>query len=177
MRIFLSPLSLVSFLPKELLQQGGGFGGAKAGFDLHLMVELRVIEDRKDRSGGTRLGIKGGEDEAGDAGVEECSGAHRAGFEGREYFASGEAIILKVEGGGAQCENFCVRGGIVKGDRAIGRFRDDGLIEDNNGSDGDLSGSSGGASQGQRVLHPLLVQSAMSCFDWRSISHEVRCQA
>lgn len=63
-------------------EHAAAFIGEDTGGDFDAMVELWVVEDRQDRAAGSSFRIVGGVEEAGDACVQDCAGAHGTGFEG-----------------------------------------------------------------------------------------------
>ena len=67
---------------EEALEQGSGFSGEKAGYDLNAMVELSGREDFETGAEGATLGVVGGIYEAWDAGLNDGAGAHGAGLQG-----------------------------------------------------------------------------------------------
>src|ERR1700733_12383714 len=72
---------LASPLEKKVGEHLAALFGEEAGCDFDFVVELRVIHDGEDRATGSGFGVGRGVDEAGDAGVEDRSSAHGAGFE------------------------------------------------------------------------------------------------
>src|SRR3954468_9155958 len=85
-RLRIEPLPL-----EERAEQRRGLLLEDAADDLHPMVEPGVANGVPHGAGGARLGVPGTEDEAGDAGQHEGSGAHRARFEGDDEGAPVEA--------------------------------------------------------------------------------------
>ena len=67
---------------EKALEQGSGFGGEKAGYDLDAMVELGGREDFETGAEGATLGVVGGIYEAWDTGLNDGTGAHSAGLQG-----------------------------------------------------------------------------------------------
>ena len=78
-------------------EEGAAFFGEQAGDDFYFVVELGVVHDAEsdDGAAGTGFGIWRGVDEAGDAGVEDGSGTHGAGF---ERDVEGAAFITDIFG-------------------------------------------------------------------------------
>ena len=69
-------------LEEKVAEHAAALFGEEAGGDFDSVVELGVVHDGEDAAAGSGFGVVGGVDEAGDAGVEDGSGAHGAGFEG-----------------------------------------------------------------------------------------------
>jgi len=86
---------LCASFDEKIGEEGAALFGEEAGDDLDFVVELRVVHDGEDRTAGSGFGVGGGVDEAGDAGVEDGSGTHGAGFEGGVEGAVFEAVIFQ----------------------------------------------------------------------------------
>ena len=96
--------------------------GGRGDFDL--VVELGVVHDGEDGTAGSGFGVGGGVDEAGDAGVEDGSGAHGAGFERGVEGAVFEAVVFEGEAGFAEGDDLGVGGGVAsRGGLGSGRGR------------------------------------------------------
>jgi hypothetical protein len=65
---------------KKVAEHGAALFGEEAGGYIDFVIELRVVHDREDAAAGSGFGVVGGVDEADDAGVQDCAGAHGAGF-------------------------------------------------------------------------------------------------
>lgn len=109
-----------------------------------------MVHDAKDTAAGSGFGVGGGVDQAGDAGVEDGSGAHGAGFEGDVEDAVVEAVVGEVSTGFAESDDFGVGGGIRVTEDSVLTAADDLILVDDDGSYGDLAGGfcSGGFGDG-----------------------------
>src|ERR1019366_10023935 len=113
------------------------------------MVELRVVEDGKHRTGGACLGIGGGKDEAVESGVNHGSGAHGAGLQRDIKSAILEAVGAHGGSGGAHRHDFSVGSGVeIAKDAVLAGGYDFSAVEDD-GTDGYLTGFCGEAGLGE----------------------------
>ena len=71
---------LIAAVAEEGAEQVCGFFGESSLLCLHLVVELGMVEDGENGTGGSGFGIGSGEDEAVEAGVDHGSGTHSAGL-------------------------------------------------------------------------------------------------
>jgi hypothetical protein len=114
---------------KKIAKHRAALIGEEAGDNFNSMVELRVVHDAEDAAAGSGFGVVGGVDEAGDAGVEDGSGAHGAGFEGdvesAATFFCKEAIVFERETGGAEGYDLGVGGGVAVAEDAVVAAGDD----------------------------------------------------
>ena len=94
-------------------QQRAAFFGEDAFDDFDAVVERGMVHDGEHGAAGAGFGVAGGEDQAGDARVEDGAGAHGAGFERAVERAAGEAVVAERAAGGAQGDDFGVGGGVV----------------------------------------------------------------
>jgi len=117
--------------------------GEKARVNLDAVVELRVVHDGKNRAAGAGFGIRRGVDEAGDAGVEDGSGAHGAGFECHVKGAIFDAVVGEVAAGFAEGDYFGVGGGIGVAEDAVLASADDFPLMNNDCADRDFAGGLG----------------------------------
>jgi len=93
--------------------------------DIDAMVEPGVVHDREDAAAGSSLGIVGGVDEASDAGVEDGSGAHGAGFERGVEGTVFEAVVGESATGLAKGDDFGVGGWVGVAEDAVLASADD----------------------------------------------------
>ena len=96
------------------------------------------MTERTDAAG-AGFGVGGGVDEAGDAGVEDRSGAHGAGFEGDVEGAVFEAVVVEVEAGLAEGDDLGVGSGIVVAEDSVLAAADDLVLMDDDGAYRDLA--------------------------------------
>src|SRR3984957_9310076 len=136
------------------------FVGEKAGGYFNFVVKLGVVHSREDRAAGSGFGVRGGVDEAGDAGVEDGSGTHGAGFEGGVERAIFEAIVGQVTACVAEGDYFGVGGGVaVAEDSVLAAAYDDALVGDDcsyrdfASGFGGLGFGDGSAEMGEGVIH------------------------
>lgn len=111
-----------------------------ATFDFaDVVVVLRVAGEVEGAAAGTGAQVVGAEDEAVDAGVYQCAGAHGAGFEGDVEGGVAQAVVGECLSRCAQGEDFSVGGGVVVGDGAVMRGSDDFAFDDDERADGDFA--------------------------------------
>ena len=90
--------------------------------------------------------------------MEDGAGAHGAGLERAEERAAQQTIVVESEAGGAECDDFSVRGGIVGAEDLVVAGADDFAAGGNDdGADGDLAGGFGGAGLVEREAHVVGV--------------------
>jgi hypothetical protein len=117
---------------EEVGEEGAALFAEQAGDDFDLMVELGVVHDGEDTTAGSGFGIGCGIDEARDAGVEDGSGAHGAGFEGGVEGAVFEAVVFEEEAGFAEGDHFGVGGRVgVAEDSVLASAYDFVFVDDN----------------------------------------------
>ncbi len=124
---------------EEGAEEGGGLvsqdsGGVGVGV-VQSGVGGKVVEG----AGGACFGVRGGVDEAADAGGVEGAGAHGAGLQGGVEGAAGEAPRLELLGGAAEGEEFGVGGRISGGFALVMGGRYDLLSSDDYRSYGDFA--------------------------------------
>jgi hypothetical protein len=169
---------------EEGSQESAALVGEDAGGDLDAVVECGVVHDGEDGAAGPGLGVGGGVDESGDAGVEDGSGAHGAGFEGDIEGAalSGggeEAIVRERLSGCAEGNDLGVGGGVVVAEDAVVAGGED-LAggRDDDCADWDLAGGLGRAGGGEGECHVVEVglKWVGHCYQGRRFSRWVyRC--
>ena len=99
---------LASALAKETAQKLRRFVGQDAWLNLHLMVELRMVEDRKNRARRTCFWIGSGKNKPIEPRMNHGPGAHGTGLKGYEKRAAVEAVVAQSSSGSAQCHDFGV---------------------------------------------------------------------
>ncbi len=112
------------------------------------MIELGVIEDGEDGAAGSGFGVGGGVDEAGDAGVEDGSGAHGAGFECGVESAVFEPVVFERQAGFAEGYDLSVGGGVAVAEDTVLATADDFVFVDDDCAYGDFAVGFGGLSFG-----------------------------
>jgi hypothetical protein len=129
---------------EEVGEKGAALFGEEAGGDFDLVIELGVVHDGEDRAAGSGFGVGGGVDEAGDACVEDRSGAHGAGFECDVEGAVFEAVVAEIEAGLAEGDDLGVSGGVVVAEDTVLTAADDFVLMDDDGAYGNLAVGFGG---------------------------------
>ena len=112
------------------------------------MVECGVVEDGEGGTAGSGLGVEGGVDEAGEACVDDGSGAHGAGLERGVEGAVFEAVVAEVQAGFAEGYDFGVGGGVVVAEDAVLASADDDVVVDDDCAYGDFAAGFGGLGFG-----------------------------
>src|ERR1700722_15107278 len=151
--------SLLTLSPfaKEIVQQFRGFIGRDSLLDLHLVVELGVIQHCKNRAACARFGICGGVNKAIDARMDHGSGAHGAGLKRDVEGAAVETIIAKDTGGFTNGDDFCVGRGIDVAQDAILAARNDCASMNDDRANGNFAGFSRQSRLGQRGLYRFWI--------------------
>jgi hypothetical protein len=135
---------------EEVGEERATLVGQEAGDYFDFVVELGVVHDAEDGTAGSRFGVGRGVDEAGDAGVEDGSGTHGAGFErdveGAAFVVFVEqAIVFEGSAGLADGDYFGVGGGVVIAEDSVLAAGNDFAAVDDDGADGDFARLLGGA--------------------------------
>ena len=100
------------------------------------------------------FGVVGAEEDAVDAEHGRRRGAERAGLEGDDEGAAGEAGGAEFGGGCAEGEDLGVGGGVVSFLGAVAGAREDGAVGgEDDGADGDLAAGGGGAGFVEGGVH------------------------
>lgn len=127
------------------MQEGGRVFGQEAGSDFDLVIQLGAGEQLEAGTEGTALGIVGGVDEAGDTRLDDCTSTHSAGLEGDVEDGAGEAVVAEEARGFPNDDDFGVRGGVIFADGAIAGARENRIVVDKYGPNGNFAGGGGGA--------------------------------
>lgn len=117
-----------------------------------------AVGEVEDRSDCACFEVFGAVDEGFDAGLEDGSGAHGAGFEGDVEGAVGESPVVEVLGSCSEGEEFGVAEGVLVAIAAVLGLGDRlalGVEEDC--ADGDVTGLSGLVGLGEGLVHPVVV--------------------
>jgi len=139
------------------LEERGGFFSEDTGGDFDTVIQARVREDFETRADGATARIVGAVDEFCNAGLDHGAGTHRAGLERDVHRGAGKTIVGEKAGAFTEGNDFGVSGGVVVADRAIAGLRDDFVFTDEEGTDRNFSGGSGGASFVKSELHEIEI--------------------
>ena len=118
------------------------------------MVQARVVAQGEQRASGAGLGVGGAVDEAGDAGVDEGAGAHRAGLEGDVEGGAVDPPAAGAATGLAEGDDLGVAGGVGVGLAGVEADAGDAAVLDDEGADGDVA--AGGEKAGIRAAKDTL---------------------
>jgi hypothetical protein len=138
---------------KKSLKKRYGFRGAHTRCDFDAVICAVVAEDFEAGTNRAAFSFVGAVHEARDAGLEHCTGAHRAGFDGYVKGCAEQAVVADSVGSVAKGENFRVCGGIAMRDGAISGACDDFFVDDEDGADGDFATLGGLAGFGEGFGH------------------------
>jgi len=158
---------------EELAEDGAAGLGEHAGADRHAVVEAGVVAQREQAAGGAGLGVGGAVDEAGDAGVDEGSGAHRAGLEGDVEGGAVDPPAAGAATGLAQGDDLGVAGRVGVGLAGVEADAGDAAVLDDEGADGDVAAGGGGGGEAQGLAHVSEVGVRRGGHAWSG----GRCQA
>ena len=139
------------------MQEGGRVFGEEAGSDFDLVIQLGAGEQLKAGTEGTAFGVVGGVDEVGNPRLNDRTGAHGAGLEGNVEDGVGEAVVAEEARGFTEDDQFGVGGGVIIADGAIAGAREDDIVVDEHGADGDLAGGGRGAGFVESKLHIVKI--------------------
>jgi hypothetical protein len=139
------------------LQEGGSVFGEDAGSHFDLVIQLGAGEQLEAGTERAAFGIVGGVDEARNPRLDDRASAHGAGLEGNVEDRAGEAIVAEQARSFPKDDDFGVRGGVIVADRAIAGARENGIVVDEYGADGDLAGVGRGAGVVESKLHTVEV--------------------
>jgi hypothetical protein len=148
---------LASPLEKKVGEHLAALFGEKAGCDFDFVVELGVVHDGKDRAAGPGFGVGRGVDEAADAGVEDGSGAHGAGFERGVEGAVFEAVVRESAAGFAEGYDLGVGGGVAVAEDSVLASAYDFILVDDDCAYRDFAVGFGVVSFGDGKLHQVVV--------------------
>lgn len=130
----------------------GGYGEA--------VVEERAGAEVEMGIDGAEARVGGAVNKAGNAGVDDGSGAHYAGFDGCVERRADQAIIAQGDTGGSDRENFGVGRRIAVGDGAVRRRSEQRAFGGNDArSDRDFADGGGFACRFEGDVHPMFVSS------------------
>ena len=147
-----------SALLEEAAQQVAAFLGQNIPLTIEAMIEALIRgQEVEDAAAGTALGVAGTENDAGDAGMDEGTGAHGAGFEGDVEGGGGEAIVAEALAGGAEGADLSVGAGVMGGDGAVPALAQDLAGGDQHRPDRHLAQGPRPLRQGDRLAHPVAI--------------------
>src|SRR5579859_7939857 len=135
------------------------------------MIELRMIQDRKNGTVSARLAVSRPIHHTPKARLNNGSGTHGAGFDCNIESTISKAIVPEFSSRPAQSQDLRVSGGIIQVARAVVRSRDHPSILDDDGAHRDflLVESAPGLAQSQaHELHVLRVNSG----NWAHLLHD-----
>ncbi len=139
------------------MQQGGRVFGEEAGSDFDLVIQLGAGEQLEARTVGAAFGVVGGVDEARNSRLDDGTGTHGAGLEGDVEDGAGEAVVAEEARGLPNDDDFGVSGGVVTANGAIAGTREDDIVVDENGANGDLAGGGRGAGFVESKPHVIEI--------------------
>ncbi len=119
-------------------------------------------EQVEEAAGGSSFGVGCAKDEAGDAGVDQRSGAHYAGFEGDVEGGAGEAVVAEALPGITQGEDFGVGAGVVATNRAVVAASDGDPVANEQCANRHLTGQLRLDGEEQCFAHPVAVIGVMA---------------
>ncbi len=142
------------------MHQVAGLVGEDAGGYVEAVVEDRGGAEVEMRIDGAEAGVGGSVNKAGDAGVDDGSGAHHAGFDGGVERGAGQAIVLQLFRGLADGEYLGVSGRVAVGDRAVRRRGEQRAFGGNDARpDGNFADGGCVACRFEGDVHPMFVRS------------------
>lgn len=148
-----SGAGFLAFCREEAAQESCALGFLQALVDLGRMVALGVGENAGALVDTARLGIRGAEVEAIDAGGGDGCGAGGARFQRNPEVAAGQPFRAQGLAGGADGEDFCVGGRIMQFTGAVSGTGDDFPVARDYGPHGDFAAGAGGLCLGQGGVH------------------------
>ena len=144
-------------LGEEIFEDGDAVIAENAGTDLATVVEVVGLEEIPEAAGGAAFDIGATENDAADAGVDDGSCAHGAGFFGDVEIAVGEAPVAEDALGLGEGKHFGVGGGVFEGFDLVPGTGDDLAVVDDDGADGDFVLGGGAAGLSERFTHEVVV--------------------
>ncbi len=139
------------------MQQGGRVFGEEAGSDFDLVIQLGAGEQLEAGTKGAAFGVIGGVDESRNPRLDDGTGTHGAGFEGDVEDGAGEAVVAEEARGFTEDDDFGVGGGVVIADGAITGAREDDIVVDEHGANGNLVGGGRGAGFVESKPHVIEI--------------------
>jgi len=139
------------------VQEGGGVLGEEPGGDFDLMIQFGAGEQLEAGTEGAAFGVVGGIDESGNPRLYDGTSAHGAGFQSNVEKGVGEAVVAKKMRGFTEDDNFGVGGGVSITNGAIAGARENRLIVDEHGANGDFASGGRGAGFVESQLHEVKI--------------------
>ncbi len=139
------------------MQEGGRVFGEKAGSHFYLMIQLGAGKQLEARSEGAAFGVISGIDKSRNPRLNDRTGTRDAGFEGNVEDSAGESVVAEEARGLPNDDDFGVGGGVIIADSAIAGAREDGIVADEHGANGDLAGGGRGAGFVESKLHIIKI--------------------
>ncbi len=146
-------------VPKKVLHQLARFIGENAGCDFDAVIQSFVIAKPKERFDGAKAFIRGAVNEPLDAGVDQSTGAHNAGFDGCIQGRAGQSIIADLCRRLPQNQDFSMSCRIAIGDGPVkSRGEQISLFVDQTSSNRHFAKLPRGEGRVKRNLHPFFVR-------------------
>ena len=142
---------------EEGLEEGSGLGGEHGWGDLDLVVELRAGEQLEAGAEGAAFRVVSAIDKAGDAGLNNGTGAHGAGLEGDVESGFRDTVVAELFRGFAENHDFGVRCGVAIANGAVAAACENFLAINKYRADGNFAGFGTGACFFQRDLHEFRI--------------------
>ena len=142
---------------EEGLQESGRLFGEDAGSDFDAVIQARVREYLETGADSATARIVSAVNEFCNTGLDHGTGTHRAWFERDIHRGAGKTVIGEKARGFAEDNDFGVSGGVVVAYGAIAGLRDDFVFADEESSDRNFSGGSGGAGFVEGELHEIEI--------------------
>ena len=123
-----------------------------------MVVKARIGKNFEAGADGAALGVVGAVDEAGNAGLNDCAGAHAAGLDGDVQRDVRKAVVAEESCSFTKYDDFGVGGWIIVTDGAVAGVGENLSVMDEHGADGYFTGASGSTGFSECFLHELEVR-------------------
>ena len=127
------------------MQEGGSVFGEDARRDFDLVIQLGAGEQLEAGTERAAFGVVSGVDEARNPRLNDRTSTHGAGLEGNVEDSASKAIVAEEAGGLPNDDDLSVGGGVIVANGAIARARENGIVVDEYGADGNFAGVGRGA--------------------------------
>jgi hypothetical protein len=124
---------------EKRLEDRGALRRKNAMGHFYLMIEAGAGENLETRAGCAPLGVVGAINDARDAGLDDGSGAHAAGFYGDVQGCARHAVVAEKPRGFTNCYHLGVRCGVAVTNCAVARAGQDLTIVDDERANGDFT--------------------------------------